>query len=82
VRLRRDRVSERGALQLNTISGGTPGQSVLTPVNTATLAKFNPFTTTPVQGVNWNLAPDFGTPINRFAYDSPRTFRVTFGVRF
>jgi hypothetical protein len=54
----------------------------LTPVNTATLAKFNPFTTTPVQGVNWNLAPDFGTPINRLAYDSPRTFRVTFGVRF
>ena len=71
-----------GNLQLNTISGGTPGQSVLTPVTTATLAKFNPFTTTPVQGVNWNLAPAFGTPLNRSAFDSPRTFRMTFGVRF
>jgi hypothetical protein len=71
-----------GTLQLNTISGGTPGQSVLTPLTTATLAKFNPFTTTPVQGVNWNLAPAFGTPLNRSAFDSPRTFRLTFGVRF
>jgi hypothetical protein len=71
-----------GNLQLNTISGGTPGQSVLTPVNTAALAKFNPFTTAPVQGVNWNLAPAFGTATNRFAYDSPRGFRLSFGVRF
>jgi hypothetical protein len=71
-----------GTLQLNTISGGTPGQSVLSPVNTPALAKFNPFTTVPVQGVNWNLAPSFGTPVSRFAFDSPRTFRLTFGVRF
>ena len=71
-----------GILQLNTISGGTPGQSVLTPLNTATLARFNPFTTTPVQGVNWNLSPAFGTPTNRFAYDSPRELRLSFGVRF
>jgi hypothetical protein len=71
-----------GNLQLNAISGGTPGQSVLTGLNTASLAKFNPFTTTPVQGVNWNLSPAFGTPINRFAYDSPRTLTLSFGVRF
>jgi hypothetical protein len=71
-----------GNLQLNTISGGTPGQSVLTPLNTASLARFNPFTTTPIQGVNWNPSAAFGTPINRFAYDSPRTFRLSFGVRF
>jgi hypothetical protein len=71
-----------GNLQLNTISGGTPGQSVLNPVNTAALAKFNPLTTTPVQGVNWNPSAAFGTPINRFAFDSPRTFRLSFGVRF
>jgi hypothetical protein len=71
-----------GILALNTISGGTPGQSVLTSLNSAALVKFNPFTTTPAQGVNWNLAPAFGTPTNRFAYDSPRMFRVSFGVRF
>jgi hypothetical protein len=43
---------------------------------------FNPFTTTPVQGVNWDYAPTFGTPLNRFAYTTPRQFRITFGVRF
>ena len=37
---------------------------------------------TPVQGVNWNLNPTFGTPANRFAYTSPRTFRFNLGVRF
>src|SRR4051812_21171618 len=45
-------------------------------------APFNPFTTTPVQGVNWDYAPTFGTPLNRFAYTTPRQFRITFGVRF
>ena len=30
------------------------GSGVLTPVSTPSLAPFNPFTTTPVQGVNWN----------------------------
>jgi len=32
--------------------------------------------------VNWNTTPTFGTATNRFAYDSPREFRVSFGVRF
>ena len=74
--------SSGGILQLNMISGGTPGQSVLTSLNSAALAKFNPLTTTPVQGVNWDTSAAFGTPLNRFAYDSPRMFRVSFGVRF
>jgi hypothetical protein len=55
---------------------------VLSPVNTAALARFDPLTTTPVQGVNWNYNANFGTPKNRFAFTSPRTFRITFGVRF
>jgi len=66
-----------GAVSLNTI-----GQSVLTNTTTASLARFNPFTTAPVQGVNWNLGPNFGTATNRTAYTSPRTFRLTFGIRF
>ena len=61
---------------------GTIGQAVLTNSTTASLARFNPFTTTPVQGVNWNYGPNFGTATNRTAYTSPRTFRLTFGVRF
>jgi len=57
--------------------------TVLTPGTTASrFATFNPFTTTPVQGVNWDYGPDFGKAINRFAYTTPRTLRMSFGVRF
>ena len=59
------------------------GQSVLTNSTTpASLAPFNPFTTTPVQGVNWNYGPNFGTATSKLAFTSPRTFRLSFGVRF
>ena len=58
-------------------------QSVLSAANAAaTYQKFNPFTTTPVQGVNWNYGPNFGKALSRLAYTTPRTLRVTFGVRF
>jgi hypothetical protein len=57
--------------------------SVLTPVTTpARFAAFNPFTTTPVQGTNWDYGPNFGRAISRFAYTTPRSYRVSFGVRF
>lgn len=46
------------------------------------LVVFNPFTETPVEGVNWRLAPNFGTAANRFAYTSPPTFRFNVGLRF
>ena len=45
-------------------------------------AAFNPFTETPARGVNWDLGPTFGEPSSRFAYQTPRTFRMSFGVRF
>jgi hypothetical protein len=58
-------------------------QTVRTNVSHPALyAPFNPFTTTPVQGVNWNYGPNFGKALNRFAYTTPRMFRMTFGVRF
>jgi hypothetical protein len=57
--------------------------TVLTPVTTpARFAAFNPFTTTPVQGTNWDLGPNFGRAISRFAYTTPRSYRISFGVRF
>jgi outer membrane receptor for ferrienterochelin and colicin len=57
--------------------------TVLTPGTTASrYATFNPFTTTPVRGVNWDYGPAFGTALNRFAYTTPRTFRMSVGVRF
>jgi Carboxypeptidase regulatory-like domain/TonB dependent receptor/TonB-dependent Receptor Plug Domain len=60
----------------------TINTAVLTAANSGTLQPFDPFTTTPVRGVNWNLGPTFGAAVNRFAYTSPRTFRFNFGVRF
>jgi hypothetical protein len=58
------------------------GSGVLTPANSPAMASFNPFTTTPVRGVNWDLNTNFGTALNRLAYTTPRMFRMSFGVRF
>jgi hypothetical protein len=46
------------------------------------LQTFNPFTTVPVEGVQWAKGPNFGKALNRLAYTSPRGYRVSFGVRF
>jgi hypothetical protein len=43
---------------------------------------FNPYTTEPVQGVNWDKHANFGTPLNALAYTSPRLFRFSMGIRF
>jgi hypothetical protein len=43
---------------------------------------FNPFTETPVEGVNWELGPSFGEPQGARDYQLPRTFRLAFGLRF
>ena len=69
------------------VNGGTVtqtriDQTVLTASNSGNYQRFNPFTTTPVQGTNWALGPTFGQALNRFAYTSPRQIRVSFGIRF
>ncbi|MDD5563770.1 MAG: TonB-dependent receptor [Thermoanaerobaculaceae bacterium] len=56
---------------------------------------FNPFTATPVEcpqgapaadcksmGANWQKGPSFGQPLSAASYQLPRTFQVSFGVRF
>ena len=49
------------------VNAQTINQVILTPVtNGATYQAFNPFTTTPVKGVNWDLGPTFGQAQNRF----------------
>jgi hypothetical protein len=58
------------------------GQGVLTNSGTPALARFNPLSTVPVEGTNWNYGPNFGTATSKLAFTSPRTFRLTFGVRF
>jgi hypothetical protein len=65
------------------VSASRIDQTIRTSVTTPSLYQsFNPFTTAPVQGVNWDYAPTFGTAVNRMAYTSPRALRLTFGVRF
>lgn len=54
-------------------NGPTPG---------ARCVAFNPMTTAPVEGVNWQYDPKFGQPTSPRAYQLPLTYRVSFGVRF
>ena len=57
--------------------------AVLTNSTTpAKYTRFNPFTDTPVQGTHWDLGPTFGQATSRFAYQTPRTFRMSLGIRF
>jgi len=72
-----DVFSNGGAVVLSRI-----GSSVLNPTNTPSLRPFNPFTTAPIEGINWNYGSNFGTALNRFAYTSPRTLRLSLGIRF
>ena len=62
------------------------GLSNLTTINqTVTVtaaAPFDPFSSTPVTGVNWALPAAFGSATNAFAYTSPRIFRFSVGVKF
>lgn len=46
------------------------------------LSAFDPFTTTPVEGVHWERRSTFGQPLNEADYQNPRTFRFSVGVRF
>ena len=45
-------------------------------------ATFNPFTTTPVEGVNWTKGAQFGQPTNADDHQLPQTFRFSVGFRF
>jgi hypothetical protein len=68
-------------------AGGVNTQRIDTTVRTpgtaaSAFSTFNPFTTTPVRGVNWDYGPNFGKAASRFGYTTPRTFRMSFGVRF
>jgi hypothetical protein len=70
-----------------TVGGNIQNSTVDTGVRTnvshpALYQPFDPFTTTPVEGVHWAKSPTFGRALNRFAYTTPRTFRLVFGVRF
>lgn len=56
--------------------------TIYTADDDATLQPFNPFTDTPVEGVNWVKGPNFGQPLDDGDYQAPRTFRFSVGFRF
>jgi hypothetical protein len=71
------------------------GTTVSTAATSSTFATFNPFTQTPIQcptgapasqcqtmGANYQLATNFGQPSSELAYQTPRTVRLSLGVRF
>ena len=62
--------------------GGLQGRTWQPFGRPARFAAFNPFTTTPVQGTTWDFGPTFGQATSRFAYTTPRSLRLSFGVRF
>ncbi len=45
-------------------------------------AAFNPYTQTPVEGVNWAKGSNFGKPTSSTQYQLPRTFLCSAGLRF
>jgi TonB dependent receptor-like, beta-barrel len=65
-----------GKSNLATINQGVFGPGV------SGMQTFNPFTQTPVEGVNWSKRPNFGTAVSRLAYTMARTFRFSVGLRF
>jgi hypothetical protein len=60
----------------------TPNTTVLTARNDGSLESFDPFTETPVEGVNWRKGDSWGEAQSEGAYQLPRTFRISFGLRF
>ncbi len=63
-------------------TGGCIDTTVLTNRNNASIARFNPFNSTPVEGTNWQKGTAFGKPTSRFAYQTPRTYGFSVGLRF
>ncbi|HSN55398.1 MAG TPA: TonB-dependent receptor [Candidatus Sulfomarinibacteraceae bacterium] len=64
-------------------SGVVGGETrVFDATSDPTLAAFNPFTETPVEGVHWRKDDAFGQPQDPADYQLPRTFSLSVGLRF
>jgi len=46
------------------------------------MVAFDPFTETPVEGVNWEFGPNWGEAQGAGDYQQPRTLRFSVGIRF
>ncbi|HEY4641415.1 MAG TPA: hypothetical protein VII75_08735, partial [Thermoanaerobaculia bacterium] len=71
------------------------GTTVSTAATSTTFVPFDPAKQTPIEcprgaaaatcttmGANYQLATNFGQALNNLAYQTPRTVRMSFGVRF
>jgi hypothetical protein len=58
------------------------GTGISTAANAQDLAPFDPYTTTPIEGTHYRRAANFGQPLNNLAYQQPRTYRFSLGMRF
>lgn len=56
--------------------------TVLTNTTVTSLARFNPFTEKPVEGVHYRLPNSFGKPLSNDDYQIPRRFTASVGLRF
>jgi hypothetical protein len=75
----------QGLTNFNDLGCGTGGcitTTVLTNRNNAAIAAFDPFNTTPVEGTHWRKGATFGQARSRFAYQTPRTWGFSVGLRF
>jgi outer membrane receptor for ferrienterochelin and colicin len=82
--LRRTELFFRGVVT-NVFNNGarTRGDiGINTRLNNAAYQVFNPFTTAPIQGVNWDYSPTFGQPQAFDDYQPARVFSFSAGVRF
>ena len=68
--------------QLFNATGNAINTTVHTSVDDPTLQPFNPFTDTPIEGVNWRKGSSFGQAVNASAFTLPRTFFLSLGARF
>ena len=59
-----------------------PNNTVFTARNDGSLEAFDPFTETPVEGTHWRKGDAWGTAESEGAYQGPRTFRLSLGLRF
>src|SRR5262249_42971897 len=59
-----------------------PDDTVLTAVLDPTLALFNPFTQTPIEGVHYRTSPTYGQALSADGWQRPRWFAFSAGLRF
>jgi outer membrane receptor protein involved in Fe transport len=64
------------------VGGDSTVLTAASPGTVTGLQAFNPFTTTPVEGVNWVKSSVFGQPSGVGDYQPARTFSCSLGIRF